>query len=153
SVPSTEPSKEPSATPHPTPSPTPVPTVGPCSAKELRAKIVDWQGAAGSRIADVTLTNHGSIACTLHEMTPPSLVDGQGTVLLKGTGAPSGSNLTVAPGAALTTEVEAGNYCGDIPVAPITISFDLGGGQHLVAAPQSPDDATLPPCNGPSQPA
>ena len=43
-----------------------------------------WEGAAGSRIADVELTNAGAGACTLETLERPQLIDGPGRVLIDG---------------------------------------------------------------------
>ncbi len=135
-------------TPTLTPAPTPVPTIGPCDPAILPARITMWEGAAGHRIADVELTNAGSVACLLAEMARPQLVDGAGAVLIDGSDPASPRLLTVAPGAVLTTLVQDGNYCGSTPAPPVTVAFVLGDGRRLVAAPAAPDDATVPPCLG-----
>jgi hypothetical protein len=140
-------------TPTPTAAATPVPTsaIGPCGAATLAARITVWEGAAGHRIASVELTNAGSVACTLHAMSRPQLVDGHGSVLIDGANPPASKLLAVAPGDVLKTLVEDGNYCGPDPVAPISVAFVLSsGGARIVATPVSPTDATLPPCNGPA---
>jgi Protein of unknown function (DUF4232) len=145
------PSSQPSATPAPTP--TPVPTVGPCTAKGLSARITSWEGAAGNRIAQVTMTNSGSATCTMLAATIPQLVDGRGTVLAQGTGKPGGHELTLKPGDVLNSQVDVTNVCKTPVVAPVTIAYDLGGGRRVVSKPQSQTDSTVPPCNGPGQPA
>jgi len=140
----------PAATPARTPTPTPVPTpaLGPCDAAKLFARITLWEGAAGHRIANVELTNTGSIACTLRAMSRPQLVDGHGSVLIDGAIPPASKLLAVAPGDVLKTLVQDGNYCGPDPVVPVSVAFVLSGGGRIVANPVSPTDATLPPCNG-----
>ncbi len=147
------PSAEPSATPTPTPTPTPVPTIGPCAATDLSARITSWEGAAGNRIAIVTMTNRGSATCTMLAATIPQLVDGRGTVLAQGTGKPGGHELTLKPGDVLNSQVDVTNVCKAPVVAPVTIAYDLGGGVRVVSKAQSPTDTTVPPCNGPGQPA
>jgi hypothetical protein len=105
-----------------------------------------WEGAAGHRIADVELTNAGSAPCTVRAMDRPQLVDGKGSVLIDGTNPPASALLTVSPGDVLTTMVDADDYCGPAPAAPVSVAFVLGGGGRVVATPYSPTDATVPPC-------
>ncbi len=147
-TPSPTPSPTASPTPSPTPSPTIVPTIGPCNPGSLAARITAWEGAAGSRIADVELTNAGTVTCTLATLAKPQLVDGHGSVLIEGTDPGPSARLTVAPGDLLKTLVQDANYCGPDPVAPVTVAFVLDGGGRFVATPVSPTDATVPPCNG-----
>jgi uncharacterized protein DUF4232 len=150
--PSVAPSATPEPTPTPTPSPTPVPTVGPCAAADLSARITSWEGAAGSRIANVTVKNDGSAPCILPDDPSPSLVDHAGTVFAHDPNHPKVAAVELGAGKTTTTLVEVGNVCKTGPVAPVTLSFQLAGGD-LVADPASPTDTTLPPCNGPGQPA
>ena len=42
--------------------------------------------------------------------------------------------------------VDADDYCGPMPAAPVSVAFVLGGGGRIVATPYSPTDATVPPC-------
>ena len=50
------------------PRPTPQPTVGPCSPNQLSARITLWNGAAGSRGAQVELKNTGAVPCLVEAM-------------------------------------------------------------------------------------
>jgi hypothetical protein len=149
------PTPTPSATPTPTaaPTPTPKPTIGACAPAALAAKITMWEGAAGSRIADVEVTNTGRVACMLEKLERPQLIDGAGRVLIDGSAPKTGGVLELAPGGRVTTLVEASNYCGAAPVPPVRVAFILRDGKRFVAAPPTPTDATVPPCNGPGQPA
>jgi hypothetical protein len=146
--PTPAPTASPSATPTATPRPTVAPTIGPCAPASLAARITAWEGAAGHRIADVQLTNAGTVTCRLASLERPQLVDGHGSVLIDGTDPGSSAELTVAPGDVLTTLVQDANYCGPAPAAPVSVAFVLGGGGRFVATPLSPTDATVPPCNG-----
>jgi hypothetical protein len=160
-VPSTSPAPTPTSTPPATPVPTPTaaptptatPAIGACGPAALVAKITMWEGAAGSRIADVEVTNAGRVACMLEKLERPQLIDGSGRVLIDGTAPTTGGVLELAPGARATTLVEASNYCGAAPVPPVRVAFVLRDGKRFVAAPPTPTDATVPPCNGPGQPA
>ncbi len=156
-VPPTQSSATASPTPTPTliaittsaPTPTPTATtIGPCDPAKLAARITQWEGAAGHRIAHVELTNTGSGPCIVGMMARPQLVDGHGSVLIDGSGPPSSGFLTAAPGSIVKTLVQDGNYCGPAPVPPVTVAFVLSGGGRIVASPVSPTDATVPPCLG-----
>jgi hypothetical protein len=146
------------ATPRPTPTPTPTPvatpvaTVGRCDPTSLVARITMWEGAAGSRIATVEMTNAGP-RCTIATMDRPQLVDGREAVLIDGTDPATSSSLTLNRGQKVTALVNASNYCGKAPVPPVTVQFVLSDGRKIKAAPLSPADATVPPCNGAGSPA
>ena len=140
-------------TPTAAPTPTASPTIGTCAPAALAARITLWEGAAGSRIAHVEVTNTGRDACTLGKLERPQLIDGAGRVLIDGTAPAAGGIIELAPGGRATTLVDASNYCGAAPVPPVRVAFVLRDGQRFIAAPPTPTDATVPPCNGASQPA
>ncbi|MFI5200262.1 MAG: DUF4232 domain-containing protein [Candidatus Limnocylindrales bacterium] len=165
SAPSGEPSSGPSVAPTATPTPTvapatPVPTLAanrPCLTSQLSARIVSWQGAAGNRIADVRVTNEGPVKCILAGNPRVQLRGSDGAVLIDSStngGAPSSSGtgaIDVPSVGAVTTEVDASNYCGPAPALPITVAFILPAGAGTVVAKPAPgtDDAfAVPPCNG-----
>jgi hypothetical protein len=156
----------PAATPVPTSAPTPTPpaetppaatptanAVATCDPANLVARITLWEGAAGSRIAHVEVTNSGTTKCLLETTERASLFDGNGTVLIRGTTPATVQELTLPAGATATTLVETSNYCGPDPVAPVTVHFRMSTGDQFVASPVDPTDATVPPCNGAAQPA
>jgi hypothetical protein len=134
-------------TPTPVATATPRPTIPTCTRDDVAAMITMWEGAAGHRIAHLDLTKGGTEPCVFDMAMRPQLVDGNGTVLINGTKAVSSGPLVLAPLERLTTLVDTDNYCGADPRAPVTIEFRLEDGSALVAAPQSPNDATVPPCN------
>jgi hypothetical protein len=158
-APSTAPSTAPAS---PTVAPaTPVPTLAanrPCLTSQLSARIVSWKGAAGNRIADVRVTNEGPVKCILAGNPRVQLRGSDGAVLIdsstNGGGAPSSSGtgaIDVPSVGAVTTEVDASNYCGPAPALPITVAFILPAGAGTVVAKPAPgtDDAfAVPPCNG-----
>lgn len=143
-------SSSPRATPAltPTPTPTPIPTTGPCDPASLAGRIGLWEGAAGHRIAHVDLINVGSAACTVDALAKPQLIDGGGSILIEGEDPAPSAVLTIAPGDHVTTLVQAGNYCGPEPEAPVSVAFVHRDGGRVVADPVSPSDATVPPCLG-----
>jgi hypothetical protein len=133
--------------------PTATPAPGPCDPANLAARITLWEGAAGSRIAHVELTNAGSSTCTVRAMDRPQLVDGKGSVLIDGQDPSSTATVTVTPGGVLNTLVQASNYCGPDPAPPVSVAFVQSGGGRFVATPFSSTDTTVPPCNGAGSPA
>lgn len=143
------------------------PTTGPstssgersCEGSDLTGFIVGWQGAAGSRIAEVEVTNTSSGPCVLRGTPGLQLLDGNGAILIDsataGTGgrptvAPSDPTFSLAPGDAVRTDVSASNYCGPSPSLPLSIAFVVPGGGTFVAVPGSdaPDGFAVPPCSG-----
>jgi hypothetical protein len=136
--PSESPSVAPSASPTDTPTPTPGPTPAPCTSADLAARVVQWGGAMGNRIADVQLTNKGQATCALSTTNRPQLVDGAGNVLIDGTAPASSATIPLAAGSVAKTQVNTSNYCGPAPVAPVSLAFVLPGSLgRLVATPVS----------------
>ena len=119
-----------------------------CRPDDVDARITLWEGAAGSRIADVELKNTGSRVCALETMAKPQLVSGGGDVLIDGS-APRGTTvLSFAPGDVVKTLVRASNYCRPAPQPPVSVAFVTSDESLFVATALSPTDMTLPPCNG-----
>lgn len=143
-------SPTPALTPSPTPTGTPELVV--CSSGELVPQITMWEGAAGSRIAHVDLSNMSTSPCMVSKLQRVQLVDGNGHVLIDGAAPAVSGSITIPAHGAVTTLVEAGNYCGSAPVAPVSLAFWFDGSSSTVARPPSNTDATVPPCNGPGQP-
>jgi hypothetical protein len=150
------PTASPTASPRPTVAPTPTtPAVVACGPATVSVRVVQWEGAAGSRIATVELQNTGSGSCTIASVDRPQLVDGAQKILIDGATPTAAPDVEVAPGGKLTAMVRTGNYCGPVaPTAPVTVAFVLPDGSRLVAEPQSATDLFgVPPCNGPETPA
>jgi hypothetical protein len=124
-----------------------------CDPGGLAARITAWEGAAGSRIADVTVTNRSATACLLAGAPVPELVDGSGRTIVRGTAQAARPAVRIKPGDSVTTLVNVSNVCGAPPAPPVTVAFDLGEAEPLRATPLSPTDTTVPPCNGPGLPA
>lgn len=143
------------ATPTAEPTPSPSPTVGPCSATDVAIAItadsgIYWQGAAGSKDAKFTLTNAGSVDCTISVKAQPLLLNGDGAVLIAGATADTSDEVTVPAGSSVSTEVQTGNLChAPTIVAPVRVAFILPGIGTIVATTASPtDDGGVPPCSG-----
>jgi len=146
------PTPPPSATPTPTPTPTPSPSlIADCNTADLTTQITLWEGAAGSRIGHVQLTNNGSGTCSTADTWQPVLVDGQGRALIEGRPSTNATRIILPAGQVVTTLVLVSNYCGPTPAPPVSLSFVVDG-TTVTATPESATDTTTPPCNGPGQP-
>lgn len=124
-----------------------------CTPYDVDAVIVAWDGAAGHRIATVELHQIGTTACGVASLQEPWLADGNGTRLIVGKAAASVTEIRFEPGAVLHTLVQAGNYCGPDPVAPVTVAFTQVDVATFVATALTPTDLSgVPPCNGTAGP-
>src|SRR5262245_31851428 len=143
------PSSAPEASATPDGSPTPEATMNPCV--HLSTPLT-WEGAAGQRIATITLTNREDGDCVLGEFEREQYVDAGNHPLIDGPATPG--SLTVPADSSVSTLVEIGNYCGPAPEQPVGIMFvDARGGIFLIGSPASAVDMSVPPCNGPNAPA
>lgn len=143
----------PTATPSPTPTPSPTvkPTPAPipaCAPANLQAKVTGWEGAMGSQIATVLLTNASSSTCVLRGTPRLQLLDKANHVLIdsKTAGAsglphvaPGDKTFKLAPSSSITTMVQVANYCGATdPVLPTTIAFYLPNASGRLVAKADP---------------
>ena len=135
------------------PSPSPTASPAPSNECDLQAAITAWEGAAGSRIATIQLTNAGPLACSIPALPSARLIDGSGRVLAQIVNPDTGATIALAVGDIVTTDASVSNVCGQPPTPPVTIQLDLGAHGVVTARPLSPTDATVPPCNGPTQPS
>jgi hypothetical protein len=122
-----------------------------CTGSQLSARVVDWQGAAGSRIADVVLVNMSFSPCTIRNNPRVRLVSAHGATLINGLAASTTGATHVLGGLGfLETEVSDSNYCGHAFAKPVTLEFVLPGTLgHVIAIPVSAIDGDgVPPCNG-----
>lgn len=142
------------------PAPSPSATAAACLAGDIDARIVGWQGAAGSRIADVTITNTAAGPCFVRGTPGLQLVDALDQVLIDSTSAgpsgrphvtPTDPSLELAPGGRVRTEVRVGNYCGPVATPPIDVAFTLPSGAGRFVARPAPGVSSadaVPPCLG-----
>jgi hypothetical protein len=138
--------------------------VAACKGSDLSGRILDWQGAAGSRIADVEITNTSGPRCTVRGTPGLQLIDARGRVLIdSATAGASGRphvasgdpSFELAPGGKLHTQVLASNYCGATPKLPVSISFKLPSGEGSFRATPGAgvsSDEAVPPCMGSTGP-
>jgi hypothetical protein len=124
-----------------------------CAADRLRAQVTAWEGAAGTRIAHVTLTLEGDSACTIARLWRPELVEADGTIRIEGAVPTESETIEIRPGQPLTTLVGASNDCLPPPTSAVSVAFIVNEGARLVAAPLSTGDMTTPPCLGAGEPA
>jgi hypothetical protein len=122
-----------------------------CTASQLSARILDWQGAAGSRIADVRLYNTSFTSCYVRNFPQVRLVSRTGHALITGhTASTTGAAHAISALHYLVTEVQTTNYCGPAFSVPATLTFTLTGTLgRVVAIPLTTTDTSgVPPCNG-----
>ena len=127
----------------------------PCPAADLEGSITSWDGAAGHRIAGITVRNAGSADCALFEYMRPALVDADGHSLIVGGRVQEPGHRRFAPGETSTTMVDMANYCGNAPTARLLIRFYLPDNTWFDTVDRTNGQAPLdaPPCNGPNVPA
>jgi hypothetical protein len=141
-----------------TPTQEPTPAVLACTPNDVDAVITAWEGAAGSRIATVELHNTAGFTCTMWKVSQPRLVDASGGDLIVGATGSGREVIEIGARDVLRTLVEASNYCGPAPEAPVTVLFRQENGIArdsgiYVATALTPNDLSgIPPCNGPNQP-
>ena len=137
-------------------SPTPPPTASasPVERCTLEASIRSWEGAAGSRIATIDLRNTSRVVCEIAPVaTVVRLIDGSARALAEVQNADSGARIELGAGETATTEASVANVCGAPAVPPVTIQIEFADIGTVTAKPLDATDATVPPCNGPSQPS
>lgn len=150
---SPSPSASPSAQPTPTatPSESVSPASGACRGSDVRGSILRWEGAAGTRIATVAVTNVSGAVCTLAGTPGLQLVDADDRVLIEAPAGSGAGDFSLQPGAEAETEVGVSNYCGPDAILPVRLVFavpgDTGGFEALPAADVSSATA-VPPCMG-----
>lgn len=131
-----------------------------CLGNQLTATITSWQGAAGSRIADVALTGPATGTCLIQGTPGLTLVDAHGVGLIDSSeSGPSGRPhvasgdpiFELKPGQSVKTQVRAANYCGGPAATPVVIVFTLPNDAGTVTATPAfgvPSSEAVPPCSG-----
>jgi hypothetical protein len=134
-----------------------------CTADDLRAT-ASLQGAMGSVLGPIHLTNRGAKACTLQGRPVVGLTSSAGYPLspqvravppqwqVDGKAAPHGWPLvTLRPGAVAAIRIRWGNQCPQLS-APARWTVDLGGGRGTLEV-SGTNTSSPPPCNGTAQPS
>lgn len=152
----------------PTPSVQPTPSVPPttsaCTSGQLRA-VGSMEGAAGSRMGSIGLTNLSDQTCTLEGTPTITLLDQNFVPITDGVAfesSPPGWSVegspeppgwpvvTLAPGDSASVRVRWSNWCPDGRAAPLWRMQILGAESVDV---NGLDAVPPPPCNGPGQPS
>ncbi len=124
-----------------------------CHAADLHAD-AQWQGAAGSRIGTITVTNNGADACLLAAYPAVRIENMQGQIAPTDNatvtdGTDVGGDIALQPGQQAAADVRWSNQC---PQAAATDTFLL-----RVTLPESDGSFTVPtsvpPCLGDTQPS
>jgi hypothetical protein len=125
-----------------------------CEAVDLDASITRWEGAAGSRIAWLDVTNHGDAECLLGAPTAAKLLYSGEAVTVATTGTrPIGKNVDLGADQTERLMVRVANWCTAAPTKPVSVDLTLSTGAGFVAEPASGVTFDPPPCNGAGQPA
>lgn len=145
----------------PTHSPAPAPSTTSCLAADLRATAA-LQGAAGSVLGSIDVTNVGAATCTLTGQPTLRLSSSAGNELsvqvvnvvpqwqADGKTPPPGwPVVSLRPGSAAAIRVRWSNACPQLS-NPASWSVELGDGSGAVSGA---DTISLPPCNGPAEPS
>jgi hypothetical protein len=134
-------------------SPSPTQAAGAsCDVPAMQANVGEWEGAAGHRIATLTLTNTSDSSCVLLGKVRPMLIDRNGTTLIIGKPT-DGGEIELAAGQTIQALVQTGNYCGVPAQEPVTVRLDIGSLGWVVARPQAGlDSIGVPPCMGENGP-
>lgn len=139
-APSASPSPSPSPTASPTPEPTAAPTQAPvtaCTIPHLSAAIVagSVSNASGGEVGFfVTVKNIGPVACTFHQLDLVQMVDKNGVTMIAGPAPSPSAVLFLDLGGVLKTTIQAHNFCGGVPVEPVTVEFVLPAGVGTLKA-------------------
>jgi uncharacterized protein DUF4232 len=137
-----------------TPEPAATPTAeagGSCSPNDLALTGGAWGAAAGSRGADVSVENRGSVACMLPAGPAVAVLDAAGTVLLESAPVADEGAPVLEPGAVATFTVLFSNWCQEGTALPLHVALRSGAASiPIPGLDMTADD--LPPCNGPGQP-
>ena len=143
--------------------PTAAPVVaGPCAALALSGQVTAWEGAAGHRIATISIRNEGSSECALPEYLRSALIDADDRALIVADQPKRPVSIAFPAGATATAMVDMDNYCGPEPRTPLHMrlylpseaSFDLGPENGVISGPPAGSVVPMdvPPCNGQNAP-
>jgi len=125
-----------------------------CAANQLSGTINGWDGAAGHRIASISVHNDLATECALPRYVALALVDGNGRALLVNQSVKQPAAIGLPGQGSASTMVDMANYCGAEPVAPLKIRLYLADSSSIELPPVNslPLPVDPPPCNGPNVP-
>jgi hypothetical protein len=135
-----------------------------CRNTDLKAAIVGWQAASGSRFAALTITRRSGAACTVRGTPGVRLLDSKGKIVLDsakiaGIGGPkikaADPLVVVRPGDELELDVQWTNWCKAQPKRPLTVALVLTSGGGLLKATKAARSGTdtAPTCTSKSRPS
>jgi hypothetical protein len=111
-----------------------------------------WEGAAGSRIADIRLTNRVDIPCDVPAIESIEYASDDGTKLI-GPVAVQIPAITLDARESVTSMVRVSNYCGLAPRGSIGLGFFFETRMYMVTGwPFEQRDIAIAPCNDPDAP-
>jgi hypothetical protein len=123
-----------------------------CSPDQLAQGISGWEGAAGTRIAQINVENRGGASCDLSGPPAAALLDSTGRIVASSTGKVGGApDFVLQSGGVASLLVAVANWCGDPPQS-VAIGLTLPSGGQIVAQQEAGVTFDPPPCNGPGQP-
>ena len=142
------------ATPGPTTAPaiTPATGSGECAPDDLRVGGGPWEASAGSRFAELTVTNQDNAACTLPAEPSVAVADAPGSVLIATDPAGAVPGPRRGAGGTARFSLQFANWCDPAAAMPARLLFLIAGGGIDVADLALPTADDMPPCNGPDQP-
>jgi hypothetical protein len=131
-----------------------------CQARDLAA-VAHWQGASGTLVGGIVLTNQSMVACTLRGLPRVQLLDGrdQGLSVTQATtlSPVASGGVAIQPGHRTAVRIQWRNWCEAAPSGPITLSVTLPGQQSLLNAPLLDPDGVpqrdKPRCDVPAAPS
>jgi hypothetical protein len=138
-------------------------SVRPCTSAELNAT-ASFEGAAGSVVGTVRVTDTGGRSCSLTGRPDLTIVDPDGHTVamqvvdaepgwrLNGEPAPQGWPVVLLrPGSAAEVRIGWSNACPQL-TGPVSWTLGLRGDAGTVVATGA-DGVLVPPCNGPTEPS
>jgi hypothetical protein len=123
-----------------------------CALDDLRAEGGPWDGAAGSRFAEIVVGNAGAGPCPLPEVPVIAIVDSAGAVLGQSAPGVTGAGPVLAPTATIAFTLQVANWCDESVDLPLTFDLLLASGGIPIDGLLVSSTRELPPCNGPGQP-
>jgi len=123
-----------------------------CTLDDLRAGGGPWDGAAGSRFAEIVVANAGPGPCPLPELPVVAIVDSTDAVVGQSAPGVIGAGPVLAPTSAIAFTLQVANWCDDSVDLPLTFDLLLAGGTIPIDGLVVASAGQLPPCNGPGQP-
>jgi hypothetical protein len=120
-----------------------------CTARDLKASHGIVEGAAGSRLTTVVLTD--SVECAIDAFPAFGIRDTHGAELV-GSVAGGTGRIELNPDVSYQVDVRFANWCGGDPAFPLKLELRIGAEEVEVTGPSFPEQGDMPPCNGSNGP-